>query len=208
MNGPKLSMYTGNASLFAHRCFSDEEEVVTSARQQEPAEEPQQFPLVFADIQGGPLRPEIRGIVYFLPMDSGTQVYAYVTGLPPYTPGTATTPPIGPHGFHIHSGGSCAIGDPANPFADAGDHWNPYNQPHGNHAGDFPSLFSNDGVAFLSFYTNKFTPTDAVGKTIIIHENPDDYRTQPSGNSGKRLACGVIQQSQTRTCAAGHIGPQ
>ena len=208
MNGPKQSMYTGNSSLFAYRCFSEEEAVATSARQQEPADEPPQFPLVFADIQGGPLRPEIRGIVYFLPMDSGTQVYAYVTGLPPYTPGNANTPPIGPHGFHIHSGGSCAPGDPANPFQDTGDHWNPTNQPHGNHAGDFPPLFSNDGVAFLSFYTDKFTPTEVVGKTIIIHENPDDFRTQPSGNSGKRLACGVIVQSQTRTCTAGHIGPQ
>ncbi|MFR2465973.1 MAG: hypothetical protein ACLTA1_09425, partial [Clostridia bacterium] len=60
MNGPKQSMYTGNSSLFAYRCFSEEEAVATSARQQEPADEPPQFPLVFADIQGGPLRPEIR----------------------------------------------------------------------------------------------------------------------------------------------------
>ncbi|MFQ9797583.1 MAG: hypothetical protein ACLR23_00135 [Clostridia bacterium] len=67
MNGPKQSMYTGIPSLFAYRCFSEEEAVATSARQQEPADEPPQFPLVFADIQGGPLRPEIRGIVYFLP---------------------------------------------------------------------------------------------------------------------------------------------
>ncbi len=74
----------------------------------------------------------------------------------------------------------------------AGGHWNPTNQPHGNHAGDFPVLFSNDGYTRMLFFTNKFTVPQVVGKSVIIHQNPDDYRTQPSGNSGKKLACGVI----------------
>jgi Cu-Zn family superoxide dismutase len=59
--------------------------------------------------------------------------------------------------------------------------------------GDLPSLFSNDGVAKMCFYTNKFKPADVVGKAVIIHENPDDYRSQPSGNAGRRLACGIIR---------------
>ncbi len=65
--------------------------------------------------------------------------------------------------------------------------------PHGNHAGDFPVLFSNDGYAEMTFFTNRFKPWEVIGKSVIIHQNPDDYRSQPSGNSGKRLACGVIQ---------------
>jgi DNA invertase Pin-like site-specific DNA recombinase len=65
-------------------------------------------------------------------------------------------------------------------------------QPHGNHAGDFPVLFSNNGYTYMKFFTDKFKPGDVIGRAVIIHENPDDYRTQPSGNSGKRIACGVI----------------
>lgn len=65
--------------------------------------------------------------------------------------------------------------------------------PHGNHAGDFPVLFSNNGRAFMCFFTDRFRVRDIVGKAVIIHQNPDDYRSQPSGNAGKRLACGVIR---------------
>ncbi|MDP4091286.1 MAG: superoxide dismutase family protein, partial [Bacillota bacterium] len=71
--------------------------------------------------------------------------------------------------------------------------WNPTNQPHGNHAGDFPVLFSNDGFARMTFFTNKLTVDQIIGKSLVIHEGPDDYRTQPAGASGRRLACGVIQ---------------
>jgi Cu-Zn family superoxide dismutase len=65
--------------------------------------------------------------------------------------------------------------------------------PHGNHAGDFPVLFSNHGVARMCFFTDKFTVQDVLGKMLVIHENPDDYRTQPAGDSGRRLACGEIK---------------
>jgi Cu-Zn family superoxide dismutase len=85
------------------------------------------------------------------------------------------------------------VGDPEDPFMDAGSHWNPDNQPHGNHAGDFPVLFSNNGQAKMKFFTDRFKVRDVIGKTVIIHQSPDDYRTQPSGNSGKRLACGIIR---------------
>lgn len=74
-----------------------------------------------------------------------------------------------------------------------GPHWNPGNQPHGNHAGDFPVLFSNGGRAVMGFFTDRFRVADVVGKAVIIHENPDDYRSQPAGNAGRRLACGLIQ---------------
>ncbi|WP_058485378.1 superoxide dismutase family protein [Defluviitalea phaphyphila] len=145
-----------------------------------------------ADIIGGPLAPKLRGKVIFKDVPGGTQVSVHVTGLPPYKPSENGNLPIGPHGFHIHEYGNCNVGDEENPFQDAGGHWNPYNQPHGNHAGDFPVLFSNNGIASMTFFTNKFKPKDILGKSIIIHESPDDYRSQPSGNAGKRLACGII----------------
>lgn len=146
-----------------------------------------------AYIQGGPLAPELRGIVTFEAENGGTEVKVKISGLPKYQPAHNGNPPIGPHGFHIHENGVCEIGDPNDPFKSAGGHWNPDNQPHGNHAGDFPVLFSNDGYAEMKFFTNRFKPWDVIGKSIIIHQNPDDYRSQPAGNSGKKLACGIIQ---------------
>ncbi len=146
-----------------------------------------------AHIIGGPLAPSIKGNVLFEEVIGGTMVYVEVSGLPNYQPAQKGKPPIGPHGFHIHEFGSCNIGSRENPFMDAGEHWNPTNQPHGNHSGDFPVLFSNKGKALMCFFTDKFKPKDVVGKSIIIHENPDDYRSQPTGDSGRRLACGFIK---------------
>lgn len=146
----------------------------------------------YAKIHGGPLAPNLSGNVYFYNVPSGTEVSVEVWGLPNYQPATKEKDPIGPFGFHIHEYGNCKIGNPKDPFQEAGGHWNPTNQPHGNHAGDFPVIFSNNGYARMSFFTNKFKPEDIIGKSVIIHQNPDDYRTQPAGNAGKRLACGVI----------------
>lgn len=146
-----------------------------------------------ANIKGGPLDPNLNGIVYFMDVPGGTEVYVEVRGLPKYKSAEGGKPPIGPHGFHIHQFGNCAVGDAKNPFSAVGGHWNPTNQPHGNHAGDFPVLFSNDGYSKMSFFTNKFKVADIIGKAVIIHESPDDYRSQPAGDSGKKLACGVIK---------------
>lgn len=157
-----------------------------------------------AYIKGGPLAPDIQGYVYFTPVPGGTEVFVEVEGLPPYRPATNDEDPVGPHGFHIHQFGTCEVGDPSDPFQAAGEHWAPRNQPHGNHAGDLPVLFSNDGYARMSFFTNKFNVAEAIGKAVIIHRNPDDYRTQPAGDAGKRLACGVIHwvemQSSCYSC--------
>src|SRR5699024_10508614 len=146
----------------------------------------------YAKIQGGPIAPDLFGTVYFYNVPGGTEVSVEVWGLPNYEPATNSEAPIGPFGFHIHENGSCEIGNPENPFQAAGGHWNPTNQPHGNHAGDFPVLFSNNGYARMSFFTNRFKPSDVIGRSVIIHQNPDDYRTQPAGDAGKRMACGVI----------------
>jgi len=148
--------------------------------------------LAIATVRGGPLAPEIYGIVYFIDVPGGTEVCITVNGLPLYKPATNEEAPIGPHGFHLHEHGTCEVGNPEDPFQAAGGHWAPYGQPHGNHAGDFPVLFSNNGAARMCFFTNKFKVQDVVGKAVIIHKNPDDYRSQPSGDAGKRLACGII----------------
>lgn len=148
--------------------------------------------MVAARIKGGPLAPDIKGIVTFKSLPGGTEVTVIVNGLPEYTPGENGKDPIGPFGFHIHELGECEVGDPASPFESVGEHWNPTNQPHGNHAGDLPVLFSNDGYSHMTVFTNKFKPQDVIGKAVVIHQNPDDYRTQPGGDGGKRLACGVI----------------
>ncbi len=145
-----------------------------------------------AQILGGPLAPRLTGLVYFTAVPGGTWVAVEVCGLPPYQPAQNCDQPIGPHGFHIHENCNCEVGDVNDPFMGAGEHWNPTNQPHGNHVGDFPVLFSNNGYARMAFFTNKFKPCQVVGRSLIIHQNPDDYRTQPAGNSGKRLACGII----------------
>ena len=148
---------------------------------------------VRAYIRGGPLAPEIRGVVNFFDIPGGTEVSVYIEGLPAYEAGNNSRP-IGPHGFHIHETVNCEIGNPEDPFLAAGGHWNPDNQPHGNHVGDFPVLFSYNGIAMMSFYTNRFKAEDVVGLSVIIHQNPDDYRSQPAGNAGKRLACGIIKK--------------
>lgn len=146
-----------------------------------------------AYIKGGPLAPNLKGTVIFDDVPGGTWVCVKVSGLPYYQPGTDEKQPVGPHGFHIHENGSCEVGDPKEPFKAAGEHWNPTNQPHGNHAGDFPVLFSNNGIAIMCFFTDKFRVSKIIGKAVIIHESPDDYRSQPAGNAGKRLGCGVIR---------------
>lgn len=148
--------------------------------------------VIGASILGGPLAPNINGIVTFKSASGGTMVTATLYGLPEYQPAENGKAPIGPFGFHIHEHGNCNVGDSSSPFEGAGSHWNPTNQPHGNHAGDLPVLFSNNGFSHMMFFTNRFQPEDVLGKAVIIHQNPDDYRTQPAGNAGKRLACGII----------------
>lgn len=143
-----------------------------------------------ATLVASPIVPAVRGHVTFKDVPGGTLVTAEVGGLPLYSPGP---PPQSPHGFHIHEGSTCEVGDPANPFQAAGGHWNPDDQPHGNHAGDFPVLFSQpSGLTEMTFFTDRFSVADIVDRTVIIHLNPDDYRSQPAGDSGLRIACGVI----------------
>lgn len=110
--------------------------------------------------------------------------------------------PNAEHGFHVHEKGDCSSPDALS----AGGHFNPDGKPHGqhghgvHHAGDFPVLKANaNGVAIFSFEAGSITvgggSADITGKGLIVHRNPDDYKTQPTGNSGPRLACAVIVKS-------------
>ena len=96
-------------------------------------------------------------------------------------------------GFHIHEGTRCS-GTSVDHFADAGSHYNPSNCPHPMHAGDLPPLFVNNGRAWFATITPQFTVSDVIGHTVIVHSDPDDFHTRPSGNSGEKIACGMIKR--------------
>lgn len=133
----------------------------------------------------------ISGYVRFYQSGKDTvRVTAQVNGLAPNSE----------HGFHVHENGNCSAPDAMS----AGGHYNPTGHQHGkagpqSHVGDLPSLVANnDGVASLVYETQTISigtglPSDVKGRGIIVHKDKDDFTTQPTGNSGARLGCGVIQ---------------
>lgn len=144
-------------------------------------------PYAFAKIKGSYEYPCINGIIYFYKVQAGVMVSIQLKGLP--VSSDICKKPI--FAVHMHGGGRCS-GNGTDPFADAMTHYNPNDCAHPYHAGDLPPIFGANGVGFSAFLTNRFTPEEIIGKTIIIHSNPDDFTTQPSGNSGIKIACGVI----------------
>lgn len=140
-------------------------------------------PLMTANIKGSEQFPQLCGSVRFYCALKGSLIVAEFFSLPSE---------CGIFALHIHEG-SCCCGDRKDPFADAGMHYNPTDSQHPYHAGDLPSVFSScNGYSWTSFYTSRFAPQDVKGRTIILHSMPDDYRSQPSGNAGDKIACGVI----------------
>jgi|EndMetStandDraft_5_1072996.scaffolds.fasta_scaffold16334_1 superoxide dismutase, Cu-Zn family len=133
-----------------------------------------------------------RGEVTFTPEEAdgkkGVRVTASFTGLQ-----------MGEHGFHIHEKGDCSAPDGAS----AGGHFNPATKPHAardaaeRHTGDLGNLKADPyGMARANFVDTVLAldgPNSIVGKAVIIHQNADDFTTQPTGNAGGRLACGVIE---------------
>ncbi len=144
-------------------------------------------PDAYAKIMGSSTYPAIDGYVYFFQTLYGVVVVADIMGLPQKRDNCSS--PI--FAFHIHEGTSCT-GNSEDPFANALTHYNPNNCPHPYHAGDLPPLFGADGFAFAANLTNRFAVEEVIGKTIIIHSSPDDFTTQPSGNAGAKIACGLI----------------
>jgi Cu-Zn family superoxide dismutase len=131
------------------------------------------------------------GSVSFVQKADKVLVTAKVSGLSP-----------GAHGFHIHDKGDCSSGDGMS----AAGHFNPQAKPHAHpttadrHAGDMPMLQANaSGEATLVVELDVITigtgANDIVGRAVIVHKDPDDFTTQPTGNSGARVACGVIRKA-------------
>lgn len=136
---------------------------------------------------------EVTGELEFAATDGGVSVRGEIAGL---TQGSE-------HGFHVHEKGDCSADDAST----AGEHFNPGQMPHGGptmaastrHVGDMPNVMADEqGHATINGSIADATlrdggPNDLVGKAVVVHEKRDDYVTQPAGDSGERIACGVIR---------------
>ena len=134
-----------------------------------------------AQIRGNQTAPNLRGTAVFHQKPRGVLAEIQVEGLPRDNAFFA---------LHIHEGNSCRGED----FADTGLHYNPDGAAHPYHAGDLPPLLSCDGNAYMTVFTNRFSVREILGKTLVIHSHPDDFHTQPAGNAGEKIACGVIKK--------------
>lgn len=128
---------------------------------------------------------QISGLVKFYDTSyGGVLVEAEIFGLPNIsTPFSSDF-----YGFHIHEVGDCSQN-----FTHTGNHYDPNMEEHPNHAGDMPPLLGNQGYAWMSFFDRRFTIDEIMGRSVVIHQMADDFHTQPSGNSGAKIACGVIR---------------
>jgi superoxide dismutase, Cu-Zn family len=146
----------------------------------------------------------VSGSVVFTQEGDKVHVVADVAGVEP----------AGKHGFHLHQTGDCGAPD----FSSAGGHFNPANTPHGcpadqiRHGGDFGNIeIKPDGTGTLDLTTDLLTvddgPLGVLGKAVILHEGEDDCVTQPTGNAGARLACGVVEKAGEGGAAGGEKSP-
>ncbi|MGZ7039605.1 MAG: superoxide dismutase family protein [Thermoanaerobaculia bacterium] len=141
-----------------------------------------------------------HGSVHFTQLADGTvDVQIDLTGVPP-----------GVHGFHVHDKGDCGDNGMA-----AGGHFNPMNMPHAapdaasHHAGDFGNVTAEaNGEVHTKFNTHSITlgtgTNSAIGHAVILHANPDDLTTQPTGNAGARIACGIVNMADANMPGMAH----
>lgn len=135
-----------------------------------------------AHIRGSDKAPKLHGTVHFHQHGPSVLVAADISGLP-------SENQSGFFAFHIHEGSSCEGAG----FPDTGGHFNPEGKPHPQHAGDMPPLLSCGGKAYLALLTDRFSVEDIIGRTVVIHSSYDDFHTQPAGNPGEKIGCGVIR---------------
>ncbi|NVO18455.1 MAG: superoxide dismutase family protein [Bacteroidetes bacterium] len=129
----------------------------------------------------------VSGLISFTKVEGGIKVTADLEGLAP-----------GKHGIHIHECGDCSAADGSS----AGGHFNPMAMNHGapmdamRHEGDMGNIEANDsGKAHMEYVDHSISlegSSSIIGRSVIIHKNEDDLKTQPTGNAGPRIGCGVI----------------
>lgn len=136
-----------------------------------------------ANLEGDISSPDLKGIAYFMPFKDGTMVEVEVSGLPGYK--NYELFPI-----HIHDGSNCIISNKGT-IDNVLGHYNPTNEVHPYHAGDLPALFSNNGYAYMKFYTTRFKAYEVENKLVIIHESVQNENTN---TFGRKIGCGKIKK--------------
>ena len=140
-----------------------------------------------ASIVGGDGYSEIHGTADFYQTEYGVVVVWEIYGLPfDNEKGAGRI-----FACHIHEGKSCTGGD-SDGFSGAMGHYNPLGLEHPNHAGDLPPLLACLDNAYLSVKTDRFSVNEIIGRTVVIHSDPDDFHSLPAGNAGMKIGCGVI----------------
>jgi len=158
-----------------------------------PAPEPETVAVetATATLQGAPTDTDFKGTVTITPDGAGVKIVADLSGVDK----------DGPHGFHLHQNGECTHGEGDKHFTSAGGHFNPANADHAcpptepRHAGDLGNIEVKNGTGHLEITTNALSlsgDNTVVGKAFILHAKGDDCKTQPTGDAGDRLACGVV----------------
>ena len=164
-----------------------------SAQSQTPAEK-SSAPLKAVAVLHPTAGNKVSGIVTFTEEADGVRVQADIAGLPP-----------GKHGFHVHEFGDCSAPD----LASAGAHFNPTNKPHAGpdsaarHVGDMGNVDADaSGAAKLNYVDHEISLTNdqrsVIGRSVVVHAKADDLKSQPAGDSGARVACGVIGRAKSQ----------
>lgn len=144
-------------------------------------------PDAVAWINGSAEYPRLNGLVKFYQTSyDGILVEAEVFSLPNIDQQGASNF----YAMHIHESGDCTDN-----FQHTGNHYNPRQAPHPDHAGDLLPLMGNQGYAWSAFYDKRFTLDEIIGRSVIIHSGRDDFSSQPSGDSGTKIGCGTIKRA-------------
>ena len=145
------------------------------------------YPDAVARIQGGIEAQQLSGCIQFYQENGCVLIVARVSGLP-------RSSETGFFGFHIHQGENCSGTD----FSGTGSHYNPTDRAHPKHAGDLPPLLGYGRNAYLCVRTDRFSVDEIIGRTVVIHRDLDDFHSQPAGNAGMKIGCGVICKRHRR----------
>ncbi len=160
---------------------------------QTPAEKPS-APLKAIAVLHPTAGNKVGGTVTFTEVADGVQVQAEITGLAP-----------GNHGFHVHEFGDCSAPDASS----AGGHFNPTSEPHAGpdaverHVGDMGNVEADaSGNAKLDYVDHQISLTNdqqsVIGRSVVVHAKADDLKSQPAGDSGARIGCGVIGRAKNQ----------